>query len=72
MQKKHFLIMLACCLIPLVALAAVFLFNVPVNTVLLVGLVLFCPLSHILMMGHERNESHTPKHPVEHLTHERQ
>lgn len=49
--KKHVLLMLACCLVPLLGLAAILIFNAPVSTVLLVGLVLFCPLSHLLMMA---------------------
>jgi accessory gene regulator protein AgrB len=59
-MKKHAWLMLACCLIPLLALAAIFLFNVPINTIMLVGLALFCPLSHLLMM------KFMPHDPAEH------
>jgi len=61
MHKKHILIMLACCLVPLVALGAIFLFKIPVGTAALAGLALLCPLSHLLMMkfmDHEHEEAH--------------
>jgi hypothetical protein len=71
MQRKHMLIMLLCCLIPVVALGAVLLFNVPLNTVLIGAMILICPLSHILMMKfmmgdhHEDGQHHHGKYPLE-------
>lgn len=36
------------CIAPLAALAAVFVFRIPVSTVLLWAIVLLCPLSHLM------------------------
>jgi uncharacterized membrane protein len=58
MTKKHMLIMLACCLIPITTLAAVFLFNVPLSSVLLYVLFLICPLAHLLMMKFMTHDEH--------------
>ena len=58
MTKKHMLIMLACCLIPILALGAIFLLNVPVSKVLWIGLILICPISHIVMMKFMMNGEH--------------
>ena len=68
MNKKHVLIMLAGCLVPIAALIAIFAFNIPVSTVLLVGLALFCPLSHLLMMKfmpHDHAEHTTAAQPAQ-------
>jgi len=62
MKKSHVLIMILCCLIPVAAMTAIFLFKVPVSSVLLYGLILLCPLSHLLMMkfmGHDHSHSTT-------------
>lgn len=44
-------LVLALCLLIVGALAAIFLFNVPVSNLLLVLVALACPLSHLLL-GH--------------------
>ena len=51
------------CIMPLIALAAVSIFHIPINNMLLYGLVLLCPLSHVLMMafsGHGGYDHHGP------------
>ncbi len=68
MTKKQLLLILACCLIPLIFLVALFLLNIPLNTVLLVALIIFCPLSHLLMMknmGHSHQAEHLQNSPGE-------
>lgn len=50
MKKKHALIMIACCLIPIAGIALISLFNIPLKSAFYFLLLLFCPLSHLLMM----------------------
>jgi uncharacterized membrane protein len=64
MSKKHVLIMALCCVIPLIAIGAVTIFRIPLNSVIYFGLILLCPIAHLLMMkgmmhanGHEHHES---------------
>jgi uncharacterized membrane protein len=59
--NRHMWLMLLCCLIPIAALGAIFLFNVQVSSVLFVGIILLCPLLHFFMMkgmmgGHGHGE----------------
>lgn len=58
MSKKHAILMVVCCLVGIGAAAAVFLFKVPTNNVLVFGMLLMCPLSHFLMMGMMGRHSH--------------
>ncbi len=56
MKKWHIWMMLACCLIPIAGLTAVYFFKVPLSSVLLYGMLLVCPLSHVLMMSFMRHD----------------
>jgi hypothetical protein len=56
MKKSHWILMLLCCLIPLAGIAAIVLFRVPTSNVLYFGLVLMCPLLHLVMMGSMRHD----------------
>lgn len=64
MNKRHIWIMLLCCLLPIIGIAAVFLFKIPANTILYFGLMLLCPLAHFLMMGSmgHNHDSEQSKH----------
>ena len=66
MPRKHMLIMLACCLLPIGALVAITTFKIPVSTVVYGALLLVCPLSHILMMkfmgGHDHGQQNSQDH----------
>lgn len=68
MTKKHMFLMLACCLIPLTALAAISVFNLPINSVLYFGVILLCPLLHFVMMRGMMGHNHHPA--AEHSHHQ--
>lgn len=64
MKKSHLLIMILCCLVPVVGFAAIYFLKVPVNSVLLLGVILICPVTHIVMMkfvGSSHAHGATPK-----------
>jgi len=71
MNKKHALIMAACCLIPIAGFILVSVFNIPLKSVFYFALILFCPLSHLLMMkfmGH--GDGHQHGDTVDHAHHQ--
>ena len=69
MKKSHMFLMLLCCLIPIIGLTAVYFFKVPLSNVLLYGMLLLCPLSHILMMKFMGHDHSSPAQSSEHQHH---
>ena len=65
MKKSHMWLMILCCLIPVVGIVLVSFFKVPLNNVLFYGMILLCPLSHLLMMrsmGHDHSSEQHAEH----------
>ncbi|MBE2199516.1 MAG: DUF2933 domain-containing protein [Anaerolinea sp.] len=64
MKRKHWFLMIVGCALPIIVLTAVFVWQLQFSSVLLWGIVLLCPLVHLLMMrdhlghGHEDSRSH--------------
>jgi hypothetical protein len=71
MTKKHALIMAACCLVPIAGIVLVSVFDIPLKSVFYFALILFCPLSHILIMKYMgQGEDHQHGNTVEHAHHQ--
>ena len=50
MTKKHMLLMLACCLIPIGAIVAISVLKIPTTGLVSTLIVLMCPVMMLLMM----------------------
>ncbi len=59
MNRKHWFLMLLCCLAAIATVGAVLLLGIPLNTGLLLLLVLICPLAHVLLMVFADREHET-------------
>ena len=69
MKKSHMWMMILCCLIPVAGVVAVSVFKVPLNNVLFYGMVLLCPLSHLLMMKFMGHDHSSQKQHSQHQHH---
>ena len=74
MSNTTKIVLIACVLVVTAAAAALFVFKLPINTVLIGLLVLVCPLSHVFMMkymGHDHGgggSDHSHCDPAKELT----
>ncbi len=50
MKKSHMLLMILCCLIPIAGLAAVYIFKLPLNSLVYGAMFLVCPIAMFFMM----------------------
>jgi len=60
LSKKHLILMILGCIVPVGLFFILFFLGVPLNKILLFALIIICPLSHFFMMRtmmhHENNE----------------
>lgn len=69
MNKKHMLLMLACCLIPIGAIVAISALALPTRALTTTVIALMCPVMMLLMMfgmrgGHEEHHEHHTTAPI--------
>jgi uncharacterized membrane protein len=69
MKKSHVWMMILCCLIPVAALTAVYLLNIPLSKVIFGVLMLICPLSHVVMMKFMGHDHGTAEQHADHQHH---
>jgi len=70
MTKKHMLLMLACCLIPIGAIVAISVLKIPTTGLTSTVIALMCPAMMLFMMfgmrgGHGEHHEHHTTAPVE-------
>ena len=69
MKKSHMWMMILCCLIPVAGLAAVYFFQIPLSKVVFFGIMLICPISHLLMMKFMGHDHSSPEQHSQHQHH---
>ena len=67
MSKKHLILMILGCVVPMGVFFVLFSLGIPLNKLFFFALILLCPLSHIFMMrgmkhhGHDDHSSESTK-----------
>jgi hypothetical protein len=61
-HRKHLILMILGCAVPILLLAAIFLLQIEVGKALLFAIILVCPLSHLLMLGGQGHEQPPGEH----------
>lgn len=61
MGKKHLILMILCCVVPMGVFFVLFALGIPLNRLFLFAMILLCPLSHVFMMRgmkHHEQDDH--------------
>lgn len=58
MGKKHLILMILCCVVPMGVFFVLFALGIPLNRLFLFAIILLCPLSHIFMMRGMKHHEH--------------
>ena len=59
--KKHLILMILCCVVPMGVFFVLFALGIPLNRLFLFAMILLCPLSHVFMMRgmkHHKQDDH--------------